>query len=464
MERVAGLAVKRTLIITLLVLLGCRDEQVAAQAVRPTQPPAQIPASVSADRRTPVVRVVHEVMPAVVNIRTESTIRRRSGDPFGYFFGQPREFRTQSVGSGFVWATDGIIVTNNHVVEGASRITVAFADGRELDANVLGVDPDSDLAVLKVEARDLPAAIIGQSNDLLIGETVIAVGNPFGLSGSVTTGVVSALGRSVPSEERGRTYTDFIQTDASINPGNSGGPLLNIEGRVIGINVAIYANAQGIGFAIPVDRARKIVDDLLRFGEVHAVWLGASTATLTPEEALRLGVGVSRGAMVMRVFAGGAAERAGLRVGDVITRAADRAIDSSDALDTFLATASPGRPLELTVIRGGESRRVRVTPQEPPADLGLRILEDVAGIAVENTRHGVAVSSVARGSRAEQIGLVPGDMVIGANGARVTSVDELNSLVRQGADRTSLVLQVARGRFSYALTFPMFQRDTAAEL
>src|SRR5206468_9301650 len=250
----------------------------------------------------------------------ESTIRRREVDPFfDPFGGRDRTYTSQSLGSGFVWSSDGIIVTNNHVVEGASRITVNFQDGTQLPAKLIGVDPDSDVAVLRVDAKGLAAAPIGASSDLMIGESVIAVGNPFGLSGSVTTGVVSALGRSVPSKEEGRTFTDFIQTDASINPGNSGGPLLNIEGKVIGINVAIYANAQGIGFAIPVDRARKVIQDLLRYGQVHSAWIGAVTATLTPEEAKRIGTRVPRGALVARVFGGSPAQAAGLKPGDVIT-------------------------------------------------------------------------------------------------------------------------------------------------
>src|SRR5436305_6094449 len=165
-----------------------------------------------------------------------------------------------------------------------------FSDGSQVPAKLIGVDPDSDVAVLRVDASSLSAAPIGTSADLMIGETVVAVGNPFGLSGTVTTGVVSALGRSVPSKEEGRTFTDFIQTDASINPGNSGGPLLNIEGKVIGINTAIFAQGQGIGFAIPVDRARKVVQDLLRYGSVHSGWIGAVTTTATAEEARRLGL------------------------------------------------------------------------------------------------------------------------------------------------------------------------------
>src|SRR5437763_9954177 len=269
----------RILVILFTISVACKPlaESQTTDARHPRQQTPPIPASVSAARRTPIVIVAHNVLPAVVNIQTESTIRRRSVDPFFDPFGMfgDRTYTSQALGSGFVWSSDGIIVTNNHVVEGASRVTVNFNDGTQVAAKLIGVDPDSDVAVLRVDAKNLAAAPVGTSGDLMIGESVIAVGNPFGLSGSVTTGVVSALGRSVPSKEEGRTFTDFIQTDASINPGNSGGPLLNIEGKVVGINTAIYANAQGIGFAIPVDRARKVIQDLLRYGQVHSAWIGA---------------------------------------------------------------------------------------------------------------------------------------------------------------------------------------------
>src|SRR4030088_2439604 len=237
----------RLIVILFLITLACKPaaEPQTGEAHQPRQDRTPIPPTVSPSRRTPIVVVAHDVGPAVVNIQTESTIRRREVDPFfdpfGIFANRERSYTSQSLGSGFVWSSDGIIVTNNHVVEGASRITVNFSDGTQLPTKLIGVDPDSDVAVLRVDAKNLLAAPIGTSSDLLIGETVVAVGNPFGLSGTVTTGVVSALGRSVPSKGEGRSFTAFIQTDASINPGNSGGPLLNIEGRVIGINTAIYA-------------------------------------------------------------------------------------------------------------------------------------------------------------------------------------------------------------------------------
>jgi serine protease Do len=440
----------------LLVALALACKPAAeSQPAQPRQPVNTIPPTVSAARRTPIVVVAHNVLPSVVNIQTEATIQRRSFDfdPFGMF--GPRSFTSQSLGSGFVWSSDGVIVTNNHVVEGASRITVNLSDGTQLGAKLLGVDPDSDVAVLRVDAKNLTTAPIGTSSDLMIGESVVAVGNPFGLSGTVTTGVVSALGRSVPSQEQGRTFTDFIQTDASINPGNSGGPLLNIEGKVIGINVAIYQNAQGIGFAIPVDRAKKVIQDLLRYGVVHSAWTGAVTATLTPEEAKRLGQKTQRGALVVRVFAGSPAEQAGLQNGDVITAVAGRPVDSRESFTTYTATLASGQPVELSIARNGSSRKVQVRPQDPPANLGLRILEQIAGLRVADQQRAVIVDDVIGGGRAAEVGIKPGDFIVGINGIEIASTKDLNSELIRGADRSSIVLSVARGRYIYNLTFPM---------
>ncbi|HEX7151510.1 MAG TPA: trypsin-like peptidase domain-containing protein [Thermoanaerobaculia bacterium] len=452
----------RTILILFALGLGCKP---AAESqpiqTEPLKRGGTIPPTVSASRRTPVVTVAHNVLPAVVNIETEATIRRRTSDPFfdpfGFFGGgRERNYTSQSLGSGFVWsAKEGIVVTNNHVVEGASRINVNFNDGRRMSATLIGVDPDSDLAVLRVEAKDLVAAPIGSSGDLLIGETVVAVGNPFGLSGTVTTGVVSAVGRSVPSQENDRIFTDFIQTDASINPGNSGGPLLNIEGKVVGINVAIYAQGQGIGFAIPVDRAKKIVDDLLRYGEVHSAWIGAVTATLTPEEARRLDLRATRGALVARVFSGSPAAEAGLRPNDVIVSVDGKPVESREQFSTLTATLTTSRPVALTVLRGGAQQNIQLRPTDPPANLGLRVLEQVAGLRVTNEGQAVIVDAVTTNSRAQRIGIEPGDYVVGVNGAKVTSTEELNRELMRGAERSSVVLSVARGRYVYNLTFPM---------
>jgi serine protease Do len=432
----------RTLAVLFALTLSCKPAP-SLDAQQPKQTAPAIAPTVSAARRSPVAVVAHAVLPAVVNIETEATIRQRAVDPFfdpfGFFGGQGTQ-TSQSLGSGFIWSSDGVIVTNNHVVEGASRITVNFQDGTQLP---------------RVDAARLAPATIGTSSDLMIGETVVAVGNPFGLSGTVTTGVVSALGRSVPSKEAGRTYTDFIQTDASINPGNSGGPLLNIEGKVIGINVAIYAQAQGIGFAIPVDRARKVIQDLVRYGEVHGAWIGAVTATLTPEEARRLNLRAQRGALVARVFSGSPAQTAGLKAGDVITTVAGKPVDSREAFSTITATVSTGQPLDVTVVREGSPRTVQVRPSEAPSGLGLRILEEIAGLRVADESRSVVIDEVVAGSRAAQIGLAPGDVIVGVNGSEIRATRDLNDALIRAADRSSIVLSVARQRYVYNLTFPM---------
>jgi serine protease Do len=442
--------------IALLLALACKPVAESQTVQQPRQTTAPIPQTVSTARRTPVVMVAHNVLPSVVNIQTEATMRRREVDPFfdpfGIFGGTNQSYT--ALGSGFVWSSDGIIVTNNHVIEGASRITVFFSDRTELRAKLIGVDPDSDVAVLRVDAKGLAAAPIGTSSDLMIGETVVAVGNPFGLSGTVTTGVVSALGRSVPSKEQGRTFTDVIQTDTSINPGNSGGPLLNIEGKVVGINTAILGNAQGIGFAIPVDRARKVIQDLLRYGQVHSAWIGAVTATVTPEESKRLGMRASRGALVSRIFSGSPAQAAGLRPGDVITEVGGKPVDSRESFSTYTATIPSGEPVRLTVNRAGASQAINVRAVDPPRDLGLRVLWEIAGLRVGNS-NGVVIDEVASGSRSAKIGLQQGDYIVGVNGTEVHSVDELNAALTNSSERSSIVLDVARGRFVYSLTFPM---------
>ena len=451
----------RTLAILFGLTIACKPaaESQPLDAAQPRQETRPIPSTVTPARRTPVVVVAHNTLPAVVNIQTEATIRQRQADPFndpfGFFGGRERAYTSQSLGSGFVWSADGIIVTNNHVVEGASRITVNFNDGSQVPAKLIGVDPDSDLAVLRVEGKNLVAAPIGTSSDLMIGESVVAVGNPFGLSGTVTTGVVSALGRSVPSKEEGRTFTDFIQTDASINPGNSGGPLLNIEGRVIGINTAIYANAQGIGFAIPVDRAKKVIQDLLRYGQVHSAWIGAVTTTLTPEESKRLSLRAARGALVARVFAGSPADAAGLKTGDVITAVNGTLVDSRESFSTYTATTAAGQPLDLSLVRGGASVHATVRPVDPPMNLGLRILEEIAGLRVADQSRSVVIDVVNRGSRSAGIGLAAGDYIVGVNGVEVHSTKQLNDELIRNADRSSIVLSVARGQYIYNLTFPM---------
>src|SRR5213596_2830361 len=314
------------------------------------------------ERRSLVVQAVEKAGPAVVNVSTEQVVERR-GSPFPFpedpFFDQyfrdffdlrPRRFTTTSLGSGVIVAPDGTILTNEHVILRASRIHVTLADEREFDAKLVGADSDSDVAVLRVQAGgELPHVTLGTSSDLMIGETVIAIGNPFGLSHTVTTGVVSAVGRSLHDEDR--TYTDFIQTDASINPGNSGGPLLNIKGELIGINTAIYGKAQGIGFAIPVDRARRVMKDLVSYGEVRRVWVGLVVQDLTPQLAQHFGT--RRGVVVAEIDPGSPAAGAGLARGDVITRVDGREVRSRDDFEQRVEDRAEDSKLVVTRRREG---------------------------------------------------------------------------------------------------------------
>jgi serine protease Do len=406
-------------------------------------------------RRGEIVEVVDKVSPAVVNIAAEQTVRRRPSILDDFFFGiDPRSRRAQqSLGSGVIIRPEGIILTNDHVISGASRILATMKNGQELECDVVGSDADNDLAVLRVRnpRGTLPTIRLGTSSDLMIGETVVAIGNPFGLSNTVTAGVLSALGRSVPGENQ-RMYTDFVQIDAPINPGNSGGPVVNIQGDMIGVATAIIGGAQGIGFAIPVDRAKRIVDDLLRFGEVRAVWIGVRGQTLTTGNAELARPG---GFRVRSVTPGSPAARAGLRPGDLIVSVDGAAIASREAFETALSTRGPGRPMRL-VLRGSNGERtVTVQGQSPPADLGVRILREQLGITVSRTRGGLQINVVDRNGDAADRGIESGDLLLGLNGANVRSLEDVNRILQRDFNRTTLLMEVGRGRFAYTLTFPL---------
>jgi S1-C subfamily serine protease len=344
-----------------------------------------------------------------------------------------------------------VVVTNAHVISGASRIVVTTSDGRELEADVLGADADNDLAVLKVDAKNLRSAKLASSADVLIGETAIALGNPFGLSNTVTTGIVSALHRSVPGEA-GRTYSDFIQTDAAINPGNSGGALVNILGELIGINTAIVGGANTIGFAIPIDRVKRITDDLLRFGEVKPVWIGLRGATLTSDKnrASARGVGVR----IRSVYPGSPAEQAGLEEGDLITAVDGRPVETREDFDTTLTSTGPGKTLALDVRRNGKTRTLTVKTTRAPDDIGLEVLRRELGVSLGKGRSGgLAIMSVARDSPADQKGLERGDQLLAVNGRKVQSLDDVGKAVEVAASRPTMVLVVSRGAYAYTLTF-----------
>jgi len=406
------------------------------------------------NRRTEIVQVVEKVAPAVVNISAEQTLRQRPSmfdDFFFGFEGRPRQRKSQSLGSGAIIDPKGIIVTNDHVVSGASKITAMTKAGLELECEVVGSDSDNDLAVLRVRKPEgaLPALKMGSSADLMIGETIVAIGNPFGLSNTVTAGVVSAKGRSVKGEN-GQTYTDFIQTDASINPGNSGGPLVNVDGEMVGVATAIIGGAQGIGFAIPVDRAHRIVNDLLRYGEVRAVWIGVRGKTLVTGEENR-----PRGFRVRTVYPNSPAARAGVHDGDQIVSVDGTPIDSQEAFETQLSTRGPGLPMKIVLRSRQGERTVTVQGESPPQGIGVQILREDIGIALRRATDGYRIASVDRDSLAAQAGLRSGDVLLGINGTAVRGPEDVDHVLQRDFNKTSLLMEVGRGRFSYSLTFPL---------
>ncbi len=427
----------------------------AAFAQRSVPPPTSPLPATRAERRTPIVEAVERIGPAVVNISAEKLVqqRRSSLDSFLGFDARPRGYKTESLGSGVILDASGVVVTNDHVISGASRIWVTTADGRELEAKLEGADADNDLAVLTVDAKNLKAVKIGTTADLMIGETVIAIGNPFGLSNTVTTGIVSAVHRTVKGES-GRNYSDFLQTDAAINPGNSGGALVNVLGELIGINTAIVGGANTIGFAIPIDRARRVVDELLHYGEVKSVWLGlrGTSVSLGADRPLRPGAR-GQGLRVRSVYPNSPAARAGLEPGDVVVAIDGRLVEGRDDFDTALASAGTGRALVVVFRREGQERTARLTTERTPDDLGLEILRRELGVVVRDTKSGPMVSAVTRGSPADGKGIDRGDLLLAVNNRKVKTVEELAKAVEGGFSRSSLVLSVFREPYLYNVTF-----------
>jgi serine protease Do len=406
-------------------------------------------------RRSDVVEVVERVAPSVVNIAAEQTVRRRPSLFDDFFFGfDQRARKAQSLGSGVIIDAKGIILTNDHVISGASKIVATTKSGLELDCEVVGSDTDNDLAVLRVKkpGAALPAIKLGTSGDLMIGETVVAIGNPFGLSNTVTAGVLSALGRSVQGSENQRVYTDFIQIDAPINPGNSGGPVVNIQGELIGIATAIIGGAQGIGFAIPVDRARRIKDDILNFGGVRAVWVGLRGRTLTSgggDDAK------ARGFRVRAIAPDSPADKAGVQAGDQIVSVDGAPIDSKEAWDTALSTRGPGKPMKV-VLRGASGERaVTLSGREPPQGVGLRILREQLGMSVRHGQNALVITITERGGAASNAGLETGDTLIALNNTPVKTTEDVDRVLKRDYNRSTLGMEIGRGRFAYNLSFPL---------
>jgi len=431
----------------------------ASLAVLPLHAHAVLPSAVDGQPLPSLAPMLEKVTPAMVNISTKTRVRVRNpffDDPvFRQFFGLqgiPRERVEQSLGSGvIVDAAKGYILTNNHVVGGADDITVTLQDGRNFKGTLVGTDPATDVAVVKIDADKLQALPIANSSSLRVGDFVVAVGEPFGLGQTVTSGIVSALGRSGLG---GSSFQNFIQTDASINPGNSGGPLVNLRGELIGINTMILSPSGGnvgIGFAIPSNVATEVMQQLVAHGKVSRGSLGAQTQDITPNIARMLGLTSNEGAVVTRVLPGSAAERAGLDVGDVITAVNGQALHDSDELTNAIGLLPSNSTVSLTTLRKGTTRKVtaELTPQKIATLDGAKLDPRLSGVTFSDLSDeqasqgttGVVASNVSPNSRAAQAGLSSGDVIVGVGNRRITSLRDLQGLA--AARPRQLVLLVA---------------------
>jgi len=411
----------------------------------------------SAARRTPLVLAVERARQAVVNINAQEVVRAApSDDPWQIFFGgRARDQVRTSLGSGFVFDERGFVLTNYHVVARGSRIQVSFDDGSDYTARVVGTDPGGDLAVLKIQGeRKFPAAPLGISSDLMLGEPTIAIGNPFGLNQSVSMGVLSALHRPVHAE--GRSYYDFIQTDASINPGNSGGPLLNADGNVIGVCSAVLATGQGIGFAIPIDRALRVARELQKSGGLADAWWGFDAEALDKEAAAALGA--KSGALVTSVEESSPASTAGLRRGDAIVRVESSPVRDADELRFLLRDVPLGIRVMLGVVRGKKEVEVPITAAPLTAERAQGVFEARTGLSIaelsarEARQAGydvqkpvLAVREVSRNSAASRVGLRRGDLVLAVNSAEVDTMKDFQKAISQARKSGRAVLLVQRG-------------------
>jgi len=419
-----------------------------------------------ANRLSPVVIATEKASPAVVTIFSAQEVQRQftpfGGDPFfdeffRDFFEPYRQKQTQrSLGSGVVIRPDGYILTNEHVILRSGEIEVQFADERKFAARLVGADSDSDLAVLKIDTdKALPHLPLGDSDDLMIGETVIAIGNPFGLSHTVTTGVVSAVNRSLNANNR--VYYDFIQTDASINPGNSGGPLLNIRGELIGINTAIYGRAQGIGFAIPVSRAKRIVQGLITHGAIEAPWVGVAVQNLTPELAAHFSLRNRNGVLIRTVEPHSPAARAGLQRGDVMLSLNGRPLHSAEEYLQREREYNSGDTLRLRVMRGQEEKEVVVVATRFPQDRADELAWQLIGLAIAEEEGGLHIQKVRPGSPAARIGVAPRDAMVGLSGTQIKTLAEFRRKLIDARLSQSLLLSIGRRRQLYNVTIPLDQ-------
>jgi serine protease Do len=447
--------------------LACQGASTSSSSAQSSLPQTA-PSTVSSSRRTAITEAVARVAPSVVTVQTE-VVERVPADVFEQFFGgRSGERAAAGLGSGFVVRSDGAIVTNAHVVAGASRIQVALRDGTTYPAKLIGSDETNDLAVLKIDAKNLPVAPLGSSSDLLIGEWAIAIGNPYGFlfansEPSVTAGVVSGTGRNLaaPSEGSG-VYVDMIQTDASINPGNSGGPLVNSAGEVIGVNSSIFSpsgGSIGIGFAIPINRARRVADDLLAHGVVRRPWIG-----IQPALSRTSGVPGTGGVVVASVVPGSPAARAGIRAGDVLTHSRNRVLHNPYDWYAELLELRVGESDSLTIKRGGREMPVSVQVVDLPDVNAPRVtvLRELELISVNpairaqyqiQSRQGALVNRVSERVQ-QQIGIQAGDVIVQMNRTPITDAESVNRILTTYG-RGAVRMYFERGGQIYATEFSL---------
>ncbi|MCG6886676.1 MAG: DegQ family serine endoprotease [Proteobacteria bacterium] len=424
---------------------------------------AALPFADSQGKQLPTLApMLEQATPAVVNIATTSTLQIKQNplfsDPFfKRFFNipdQPTEQETQSLGSGvIVDASKGYILTNNHVVEHADEIRVTLRSGETRKAKLIGTDPETDIAVIQIDAKNLSALPLANSDELRVGDFVVAIGNPFGLGQTVTSGIVSAKGRSGLGIEG---FEDFIQTDASINPGNSGGALVNLRGELVGINTAILSQSGGnigIGFAIPIRMAESIMQQLVAHGKVRRGRLGAQAQDLTPELAQAFDIKYQRGAVVAMVTPDSPADRAGLKVGDIVVEINGRKVNDADTLRNYVGLLRVGETVTLKAMRNGKTRVLKANIEEYRDDLvsGEALHPKLSGASFKDLPEsspfygrvqGVLISAITAGSPAAQAGLREGDLIASANRQTVTSVNDLRQKI---SNSPTVLLDIRRG-------------------
>lgn len=488
-RRSGGLFCTRVLAVIILVgitLAGCTRTSPVGGGISEAGPepmyaegepskvlPVAMSHQVSSASENAIVEVAEQVSPAVVNISAVKTVRARGeifrgfgSDFFKDFFDSfPREYKERALGSGVIVSREGYILTNEHVVRRAGEIKVILLDGREFTGEVAGSDEDTDIALIKIKAKNLPVAKLGDSDKIKVGQWAIAIGNPVGLQNTVTVGVISAINRALSTGRwGGRQYKDFIQTDAAINPGNSGGPLINIKGEVIGINTAIYAGVQGIGFAIPINTAKRVTDDLAAHGKVIRPYLGIIIADLTPDLAEHFKIKAKEGVLISDIVKGSPAEKTNLHRGDIVLSIDGKKVTTAQKLTNAVLDRDVGDEVTLRINRNGEVKEVNVVLEEKPGRIaevrGTGEAKPYLGMSVQaitpdtirrydldEDEKGVVITEIEPGSTAEDAGMRAGDVIKEINRGKISDIADYNEAVSKAKEGRVLLL-VKRGPYT----------------